>query len=128
MVYDELQGVNLLIRGDDLRSEFGLYQHYRRLLRLEPITHYYLPRLCTHEDGQVSKFFNARSVLDYRDDGWNKDDLIELLARSALKDPAKGWRLDNVQRYPRLAAEFDSQKRDNHSVSVSWPDTDFRVN
>jgi len=106
VIYDEMAGVNVLIRGDDLRSEFSLYQHYRTLLGLKEIEHYYLPRIYSDAGGIVSKFHGAQSILAYRDAGWTRDDIIEGLAQSALKDPADGWRLTNVKREPRLVEAF----------------------
>ena len=108
VIYDELTGVNLLIRGDDLRSEFSLYQHYRAELQLPEITHYYMPRLYGHEDEIVSKFHGAKSILEYKKLGWKPDDIIGLLAQSALVDPVRGWQLTNVKRYPRLDKAFST--------------------
>jgi glutamyl/glutaminyl-tRNA synthetase len=107
VVYDELDGVNLLIRGDDLRSEFSLYQHYRAWLGLPEITHYYLPRLYGQNGEIVSKFHLARSILDYKNVGWTAEKIIKLLAQSVLVEPGDGWQLSNVKRHPRLSTEFN---------------------
>jgi glutamyl/glutaminyl-tRNA synthetase len=130
VIYDELAGVNVLVRGDDLRSEFSLYQHYRTLFGLKEIEHYYLPRVYGPDDQIVSKFYGARHILDYQDKGWRPADIIELLAESALKNPADGWQLTNVKRYPRLDKAFyrqDSQEVGVYDlVSVGGIDGDLR--
>ena len=108
VIYDELAGVNLLIRGDDLRSEFSLYQHFRAMLKLPDITHYYMPRMYGAEDEIVSKFHGAKSILEYKKLGWKPDDIMGLLAKSALNDPDQGWQLSNVKRYPRLDKAFST--------------------
>lgn len=107
VIYDEVCGVNVLVRGDDLRSEFSLYQHYRAEFGLPEIPHYYLPRLYQTNGGILSKFHGARPVLAYREGGWSPDAVKGLLAQCALKDKSRGWRLDNVQRSPRLVQEFN---------------------
>ena len=102
VIYDELAGVNVLIRGDDLRSEFSLYQHYRTMLGLSTIDHYYLPRLYQLDGGIVSKFHGAKSILEYRAAGWTAHEIIGLLEVSTLKNPGGGFKLSNVKRQPRI--------------------------
>lgn len=102
VVHDEILGVNALIRGADLLSEFSLYQHFRAQLGLEEIVHYYMPRLYKPDEGIISKFNGARSVLEYRDAGWKPNGLIMALAKSALREYNVGWELTNVKRNPRL--------------------------
>ena len=106
VIYDELSGINVLIRGDDLRSEFALYQNYRKWFRLADIPHYYMPRLYGPDGEIISKLQGARSVNDYMDAGWSAADVIDLLAQSALKEPSEGWHIHNVRRYPRLDPAF----------------------
>lgn len=122
VIYDELRGVNVLIRGDDLRSEFALYQYFRNLLRLPEIDHYYLPRLYGPEGEIVSKFHGAKTILEYKDAGWTPEDLKDLLAESTLKDPAAGWRLTNVKKHPRLSEDFSLSvgNNDRDRVTVTY--------
>lgn len=122
VIYDELAGVNVLIRGDDLRSEFALYQHYRAGFGLPEIKHYYLPRLYGPKREIVSKFHKARPVLDFKADGWTPDDIREALAQSALREPSEGWRLDNVKQQPRLIEAFSITLGVHDSVSVGRTD------
>jgi len=107
VIYDELHGINLLIRGDDLRSEFSLYQHFRKQMGLPEIAHYYLPRVYGSNDEIVSKFYGARTILEYKKADWQPSTIIELLERSVLKEPSEGWHLANVKRYPRLVEAFN---------------------
>ena len=108
VIYDELAGVNVLIRGDDLRSEFSLYQHYRNTFGLKEINHYYLPRIDDHKEKVISKWYKAKSILEYKDAGWTAERILDGLARSALKKPGDGWKLANVKRFPRLVEEFST--------------------
>jgi glutamyl/glutaminyl-tRNA synthetase len=106
VIYDELAGVNVVIRGDDLRSEFALYQHYRQQLRLKEIPHYYLPRLYGPNGEIVSKFHTARPVLEYKAGGWEAGQLLRDLGQAVLKEPADGWDIFNVKKDPRLDPEI----------------------
>ena len=110
VVYDELIETNVVIRGDDLRSEFALYQHWRKWLNLSEIDHYYMPRMYAHDDAIISKFQGAKSILEYKQLGWLPADILDLLAKSALKQPDEGWNVYNVKREPRLDEAFSISK------------------
>jgi glutamyl/glutaminyl-tRNA synthetase len=118
VVYDELGGANTLIRGDDLRGEFSLYQHYRAVLGLKEIRHYYMPRLYGNKDEIISKFFEAKPILEYRKEGWSPADILGLMAESALKHPGEGWHLRNVKRNARISPAFSQPFGNNHSNSI----------
>jgi len=107
VIRDELNGVTTLIRGDDLRGEFSLYQHFRKKFGLPEIVHFYMPRMYRNDLGIVSKFHKAVPVLRYIENGWKPDDILELLAKSALRDIDKGWDIYNVKREPRLDPAFN---------------------
>ena len=128
VIYDELQGVNLLIRGDDLRSEFALYQYFRSQLDLPEITHYYLPRLYDHNGGIVSKFYGAQPLLEYEKNGWTPEDILGQLSTAVLRVPEKGWQLSNIKKSPRLGPQFSLEVGSDNTVSVGGPYGDFRHN
>ena len=119
VAYDAIMGVNVLVRGDDLRSEFSLYQHYRVRFGLPIIDHYYMPRLYGPKQEIIKKFYGSKSVLDYKKEGWRPQDLIDYLAESALKDPADGWKLTNVKQYPRLLEDIGQKAGSNHNTGIS---------
>jgi glutamyl/glutaminyl-tRNA synthetase len=124
VIYDALTGVNVLVRGDDLRSEFALYQYFRAEFGLEEVDHYFLPRLYGPNDEIISKFHGAQPLTAYRKAGWTPADIIEALARSALKEPARGWRLDNVKARPRLIEALGLPLGDNHRAGIGAIDDD----
>ena len=107
VVLDNLQNIGALIRGDDLRSEFALYMHYCDMLGLSRPMHYYMPRLQENDGSGLAKQYGAKSITEYRKAGVKPGDILDLLAKSSLKDPDRGWFLGNVKRKPRLVKDFE---------------------
>ena len=108
VILDHIQNVSVLIRGDDLRSEFTLYLHYADMLGIERPMHYYMPRLKMSDGSGLAKHLGALTINDYRRAGFDPDKLLDLLAESALKNPDDGWFVGNVKEYPRLVEELET--------------------
>lgn len=107
VVADHLDGIHDLIRGSDLLPEFGSYQRYAEEIGAD-VTHYYLPRLLASDGEILGKRTKAPGVIEYKRAGWKPERLLQLLAKSFLKDPAAGWSMYNVKREPRLEKELES--------------------
>jgi glutamyl/glutaminyl-tRNA synthetase len=104
VVQDFREGVNCLIRGVDLVSEFSLYCYFCDLLELPIPQFIYVPKLLSHgEDlADVSKTTGNFKLADLRTAGFNPADLKEALMECCLIDPAKGWQWTNVKNQPTL--------------------------
>jgi glutamyl/glutaminyl-tRNA synthetase len=102
VVWDHIQGVNLLVRGVDLLSEYSLYQYFCRLLNVPQPKHVYLPRL-KWSRGDMSKSFGAASIGELRADGYTPQAVRDIVAEAALRHPPNGWTLQNLRGAPRLA-------------------------
>ena len=104
---DHREGCDLVIRGDDLVTEFSLYFYFCRILEITPPAFQYVPKLTrSGEDlSDVSKTSGDLKVADFRNRGWTPAQVVELLAESCLVDPAVGWRYDNVRLQPAIAEQ-----------------------
>lgn len=102
MDFDE--GVNLLIRGQDLITEFALYSYFVDLLGLPRMKHVYLPRLRTQagEFCSLSKTAGNYKIQDLRSVGITPDQVFECLAESCLINPLLGFSCDNIKEDPVL--------------------------
>ena len=105
VVNDYLQGIDCVIRGDDLRAEFSLYMHYSDELNIPRTMHYYFPRLA-HNGKGLSKSIGSKSIYEYKQAGVDPEELLDLLAKSSLKKPEEGWFLCNVKERPLLVEDF----------------------
>lgn len=108
---DAREGVDLLIRGDDLVTSYSLDCYFRRLMGLPLVTHQFVPKLKhrTTPDGglkdlssPLSKTDGGFAIADYRTAGWKPESVVAMLAESCLIDPASGWTFDNVKPQPIL--------------------------
>jgi glutamyl/glutaminyl-tRNA synthetase len=106
---DHREGIDLLIRGSDLIDEFSLYCYFCDLANVPKPAFCYVPRMLRNNGAfggglieltDVSKTLGGCSVKEYRDAGWEPAELVEMLADSALVDPAKGWAYENVKKSP----------------------------
>src|SRR4030043_463626 len=90
---DFQEGVNLLIRGIDLISEFALYEYFVDLMGLPRVKHIYMPRL-QHAAGELSnlsKTVGNWKIGELRNIGLKPDDVLCHLARSCLINPDGVW-------------------------------------
>ena len=98
-------GVDLLIRGEDLATEFGLYCHFCTLLGFPIPKMYFIPKLMDGVSGElcdVSKTKGTHKICTYRERGFSPESLIEILSHSCLNDPTLGFELNNIKKFPRL--------------------------
>lgn len=101
VVFDHMIGVNLLIRGMDLMTEYGLYQYFCEELGLEQPKHIYLPRLAW-AGGDMSKRFGGLFIADLRADGYSPEQIREMVATAVLRNTTNGWTMQNLKGNPRL--------------------------
>lgn len=101
VVFDHMIGTNLLVRGMDLMTEYGIYQYFCERLGYEEPRHIYLPRL-GWSGGDMSKRHGGISIADLRADGYTPQDIRDMLAKAALRHPWNGWELSNLKGAPRL--------------------------
>lgn len=101
VVMDYMEGVNLLIRGVDLLSEYSLYQYYCERFELPRVRHVYLPRL-RWARGDMSKSGGAQTVCDLRNNGYTPQQVRDMVEAACLRIPANGWTFQNLKGEPRL--------------------------
>jgi glutamyl/glutaminyl-tRNA synthetase len=113
VVQDHREGIDTLIRGEDLITEYSLYSYFCQMLEIPTPKFYYLPRLRrtlrqygpsnnTAALTDVSKTSGGYKMMTFREKGWDPKQLIEVLGHSCLIDPAKGWTYENIKQAPAL--------------------------
>ena len=108
VVQDYREDCGLLIRGEDLVTEFSLYLYFCRVLGFMVPRFQYVPKLeCAGQDlSDVSKTAGNFKIADFRERGSSPAQVVELLAESCLIDPAAGWRFENVKPQPALPGDM----------------------
>ena len=101
VVMDWLSGINCLIRGIDLASEFSLYQFFCGMFGLPEPRHIHLPRLQGPE-GDVSKTNGSTTIADLRARGMTPAEVRGLIERACLSNDTLPWALHNLNPEPRL--------------------------
>lgn len=101
VVFDHMLGVNLLIRGMDLITEYSLYQYFCDRFNFPRIRHIYLPRL-SWAGGDMSKRFGGMFISVLRADGHTPDEVRGMVAAAALRNPSNGWTMQNLRGNPRI--------------------------
>ena len=100
VLYDYLDGCNLIIRGEDLLDEWALYIYFADLWGLPIPRQVFLKRLKL-EGGEelldISKTRGVGTIKEYRDKGWTPEKLLMMLAESCLIDPNKPWLISNCK-------------------------------
>lgn len=108
VVWDYFEEVNWLIRGEDLVTEYSLYNFFVEALRLPRVMQTFLPRLRSDDGGQLLKLNVSKSLGNYR-----LDDLLpklgiggiyELLCNSCLINPEEGFFVENVKENPMVVS------------------------
>jgi glutamyl/glutaminyl-tRNA synthetase len=107
VVQDFLEGVNLLIRGEDLLTEFSLYNYFCKLWDLPIPRQVFLPRLLSPDNGlrtSISKTMGGWGIYDSfrRDNQREYAYADDLLRRSCLIDPRSNWAISNIKQEPYL--------------------------
>lgn len=111
VVQDWREGINLLIRGDDLATEFSLYCYFCRCLDIPIPKHLYVPKLMQKIQGKagavsdlsdVSKTIGNFKIRDLREQGYSVKQIIGLLEDACLVDKLKGWDYENIKKNPLL--------------------------
>ena len=102
VIWDAQAGVNLLVRGIDLITEFSLYQHfcYRFSVSVPP-RHIYLPRLMGSQ-GDIRKSLGGQSIADLRAAGYSSKQVRDKIEKACLRYPPDGWTLRNLNPEPTL--------------------------
>ena len=98
---DHDEGIDILIRGDELMTEVSLYCYYCDLLDWPKPRFVYLPRLRAGS-GEISKTVGGFTLGEYMAQGYQPDDILVMLAVACLKNPANGWGLENIKDRPCL--------------------------
>ena len=101
VVMDYREGVNLLIRGIDLITEYSLYQHYCERFGYPQPHHIYLPRL-RWSQGDMSKTAGSLTVAELRGNGYTPQQVKDMLIKACLISPCNGWTLTNLKAHPCL--------------------------
>jgi hypothetical protein len=110
VVMDHLQDVQILIRGDDLLTEYALYRYFEDLLYYpRPIPQLFIPRLKLQAGSElksaahateISKTVGNFSLRKMREQGFTPGEIRYILASSCLLDPSVGWILANLKPQP----------------------------
>jgi len=104
VINDFLSGVNLIIRGEDLISEFSLYAYFCDIWGIPRPRHVYMPRMHM-DDGselqaEISKTSGNYKIANYRKQGYSPDYIHDKLRDACLIDPQGEWALRNVKWRP----------------------------
>jgi glutamyl/glutaminyl-tRNA synthetase len=96
---DFKEGVNILIRGEDLIAEYSLYAYFVDLLGLPRVEHWYLPRMQnpTGEMSNLSKTNGEYKIIDLRNVGVTRGEVFQCLRASCLKDRSGEFILSNIR-------------------------------
>lgn len=102
VIVDFINGINLLIRGEDLMNEYCLYNYFCDYLRLPIPDHIYISRLKLHNGLEISKTGNFPSLQKMLNKGWTTYGIKDLLRESALINPNGKFEAKNIKADPRL--------------------------
>jgi glutamyl/glutaminyl-tRNA synthetase len=100
VIHDFLDGISLLIRGEDLLTEFSLYNYFGQSWDLIIPRQVFLPRLrCSEgELTDVSKTKGNHRISDCRKSGMTPEDIMGLLRSACLKDVLGSWAISNIKK------------------------------
>lgn len=107
VILDALDYITILIRGEDLISEYSLYLYFCQLWNLAMPEHIYLPRMMLTHDRElgessehISKSRGGHTIQELREQGWTLTELEDALKKACLHDPVAGWSLENLKGQP----------------------------
>jgi glutamyl/glutaminyl-tRNA synthetase len=103
---DFLDEVTLLIRGEDLLSEYSLYSYFCDSWGIPNPRHVYLPRLRIKGGADVqptiSKTLGNFQIFKMREAGATQWEIVSKLADACLKNPQGAWSIDNIKEHPMI--------------------------
>jgi hypothetical protein len=102
VVWDYMEGVRWLIRGEDLISEANLYSFFNDILGLPRVRQTFIPRLKTQQGGElftVSKSFHIYQLCDQIKE-YGANTVLELLKQSCLINPEGEFYIENIKCNP----------------------------
>jgi len=103
VVMDWQMGVNLLVRGIDLITEYAHYQYYCRMFDLPQPRHVYLPRLgMAGWDISKSHGTHGATIMELRSAGYTPGQIRDMVGKACLRWYVNGWTLENIKPEPRL--------------------------
>ena len=100
VLFDYLDGCNLLIRGEDLLGEWALYHYFTDLWGLPAPRQVFLKRLKLEGGTElldISKTRGAGTIRSFREMGWSPEKLKMMLAEACLIDPNAPWLISNCK-------------------------------
>ena len=108
VVQDRREDCGILIRGEDLVSEFSLYCYFCKLLGFPIPDFFYVPKLMQSKKGggslldlsDVSKTAGSLSLRELKQKGYSPRQIIELLEDVCFIDKEKGWSYENIKQDP----------------------------
>lgn len=105
VVFDNLQGVTVTVRGLELLQENALYLHFCEIFGYPQPQMIYIPRLMAHDGSEltnISKTLGEWKIQDLRERGVSPGTIYIALRKSCLIDPDGGWRSGNLKGRPVL--------------------------
>jgi glutamyl/glutaminyl-tRNA synthetase len=99
VVTDHLMGVTDVIRGEDLLTEYCMYQYLCDEFKYPRPKHVYLPRL-RGLDGEISKTAGSTTVAEYRARGHTPEEIKGALCEGSLIHLCDPWCLENLRVQP----------------------------
>ena len=118
VVVDDIDmGITHVIRGDDHVNNTPRQIHIFRALGHEPPVYAHLPTVLNEQGEKLSKRNGAKSVLQYRDEGYLPDAMVNYLARlgwshgdAEIFSREQFIQWFDLEHLGRSAAQFDSEK------------------
>lgn len=96
---DALHHCDPIIRGRDLLPEDWLYDDICQRMGIDPPQRVYVPKL-SFSEGVMSKSAGTACVDRLLGSGFSKNELIDAVRRSALKDPDGPVEVENIDPHP----------------------------
>jgi len=106
VIWDYYDGVNWLIRGEDLVSEFALYTFFVDVIRIPRMRHTYIPKLRAENRAEILHLNVSKTLGSYRIekqiDKFGIDGTLDFLKKSCLIDYDKDFYVDNIKWNPTI--------------------------
>jgi glutamyl/glutaminyl-tRNA synthetase len=106
VIWDFSEGVNWLIRGEDLVVETSLYDFFVDIIGIPRMRHTYVPRLRAKDREEISVTAISKTFRNYQlqtqIDQFGIDGTLEFLKQSCLVDIDKGFFVENIKWNPTI--------------------------
>ena len=106
VIWDFYEGVNWLIRGEDLATEVALYDFFADVLGLPRMRQTLLPRLRAKNRGELGRTAVSKTLRNYnlskQIDKFGTEGVLEYLKQSCLIDPEKEFYVENIKWNPTV--------------------------